>query len=73
MCLSLRYVPPSADASQDIRGASLTRVDGVNTLRFTKTINSRDEEVRIPVKKLLKMISIFLYFRTSTWTARTYF
>ncbi len=59
----LSYVPPSPDASQDIRGASLTRVDGVNTLRFTKTINSRDEEVgRIPLEKTLENTKYFFLF-----------
>ncbi len=32
-----------ADSSQDVRDASLSRVDGVNTLRFTKEISSGDD------------------------------
>ena len=40
------YLPPDADASQDISSTSLKRENGVNTLKFTKKITSGDIKAR---------------------------
>jgi hypothetical protein len=40
------YTRPSVDKSQDISDASLTRADGVNTLKFKKMMKTGDDDVR---------------------------
>ena len=40
------YLPPDADASQDISSTSLKRENGINTLKFTKKITSGDTKAR---------------------------
>ena len=40
------YLPPDADASQDISSTSLKRENGINTLKFTKKITSADTKAR---------------------------
>ena len=62
------YMPPEADASQDISSASLMRENGINTLKFRKKITSGDIKARHNMELSLHINELHVLSFYRIWT-----
>ena len=58
---SFFYSPPTEDKSQDIKDTSLSRKDGLTTMKFKRSINSSDE-VHFQMKRILGTVLYLQYW-----------